>query len=204
MATDHVRIRITGTHALIMHNNQGVNIRLPRVQEMKAINKKRNKTEEDFDALARIEWELGLYYDAKLGPCLPSTVILAALREGAKKTKQGKLLLESVLMDESMVKMEYEGPRKVDALYADGRFVDMRPVRVQTSRVNRARPIFPLGWSAEFTLTYEAELIDEGDLVNIVKTTGRRIGLCDYRPTYGRFDVQVIGNGAGSRKGAAE
>lgn len=190
MAVDQVRLRITGTQPLIMHNNRGVNPREPLAQELKTITKKRNKTEEDLDAIARIEWELGLYHDPKIGPYLPSRVILAALREGGKKTKQGKLVVEAVLMDELMVRLDYDGPRDVDALFADVRFFDLRPVRVQQATVNRARPIFP-SWSAEFTLTYDSESLDETDLVRIVETAGRRVGIGDYRPTYGRFDAEV-------------
>lgn len=201
MAIDQVRVRITGMQPLIMHSNRGVNPRLPEVQENKAIAKKgTRKTEEDLDRMARIEWELGLYYDPKIGPYLPSHVILAALRDGAKKTKQGKLIVEAVLMEELMVKLEYSGPRDLNGLYDDGRFFDLRPVRVQQATVNRARPIFP-SWAAEFTLTYDSESLDENDLLRIIETAGRRVGLGDYRPTYGRFTMQVI---AGARNGRKE
>ena len=198
MAIDQVRIRITGTFPLIMHNNRGVDPRLPLVQEMKAITKKRVKTDEDLDAIARIEWELGLYHDSKIGPYLPSHVILAAIREGAKKTKQGKLVLEAVLMDEPMARLQYDGPRDIEGLYKAEHFFDIRPVRVQQSTVNRARPIFH-SWAAEFTLNYDNESIDENDLIHIVETAGRRIGIGDYRPTYGRFETSL----RGSKKGVA-
>lgn len=192
MAIEQLRVRITGVQPLIMHCNRGVNPRLPEVQESKAITKKgTRKTEEDLDRMARIEWGLGLYHDPRVGPYLPGSMILAALRDGAKKTKQGKLVVEAVLIEESLVKLEYSGPRDVDGLYEDGRFFDLRPVRVQQSTVNRARPIFA-AWAAEFTLTYDAESINEYDLIRIVETTGRRIGIGDYRPTYGRFTMEVV------------
>ena len=125
MAIEQMRVRITGTLPLIMHSNRGVNKRLALVQEKDTISKKRNKTEEDLDAIARIEWELGLYHDPVIGPYLPSSLILAALRDGAKKTKQGTLVREAVLIDEPMVELRYDGPRDVDSLYEDGRFFDL-------------------------------------------------------------------------------
>lgn len=200
MATDQMRVRITGTIPLIMHSNRGVDPRLPLVKEMKAITSKRTKTEEDLDAISRIEWELGLYHDEKIGPYLPGFMIMACLRDAAKKTRQGKLVVEAVWMDDLLVRLEYDGPRDVDGLYNDGRFYDLRPVRVQQATVNRARPIFP-SWSAEFSIFYDSEVIDASDLNNIIETAGRRIGLGDYRPIYGRFQAQIL-NGARSGRGA--
>ena len=190
MAIDQMRVCITGVGPLLMHSNRGVDPRHPLVKEVKAITGKRTKTEEDLDAISRLEWELGLYHDEKLGPYLPSFMILAALRDGAKKTRQGKLVVEAVWMDDQMVRLDYDGPRDVNGLYSDGRFYDLRPVRVQQSTVNRARPIFAT-WGAEFTLFFDSEALDGGDLINIIETTGRRVGLGDYRPIYGRFAAEV-------------
>lgn len=191
MAIEQLRVRIRGVQPLLMHSNQSVNPRLPLVQEMKALNKKRNKTDEDMDRISRIEWELGMYHDAEIGPYLPSFVILACLRDAAKKTKQGKLIVEAVWMDEMKVKLDYDGPRDMDGLY-DGGFFDLRPVRNPATRatVNRARPLFP-SWSINFSLNYDAEVLDRADLARIVETAGRRIGVGDYRPTYGRFEAEV-------------
>jgi hypothetical protein len=186
---NQVRLSIVGIQPLIMHNNRGVNPREPLAQQMKALTKQRTKTEDDLDAIARYEWELGLYHDTKIGPYLPDRLILATLREAAKKTKQGKLVVEAVFMDDPKVRIEYDGPRDIDGLAADGRFFDLRPVRVQTATINRARPIFHPPWSLELTLNFDPDVIDEADLIRIVETAGRRIGFGDYRPVYGRFTV---------------
>ena len=39
---------------------------------------------------------------------------------------------------------------------------------------------------------YDEELIDTRTLEETVIVASRRIGLCDYRPRYGTFDVVVL------------
>lgn len=192
MAFEQVKVRIVGATPLFMHSNRGVNPRDALVIELKKITGKRGtKTEEDQDTIARIEWELGLYFDKELGPVLKAEMIHATMRDAAKRTKQGKLVLESVWIDEPAVKLEYDGPRDIEGLYADGRFFDLRPARIQGRTINRARPIF-LQWAARFTVSYDAEFIDHSDVLNILEQAGRRIGVGDYRPTHGRFTVEEV------------
>ena len=57
---------------------------------MKAITKKRVKTDDDLRELSRLEFYGSLYYDDILGPYLPGDNIVACLRDGAKRTKAGK------------------------------------------------------------------------------------------------------------------
>ena len=191
MAIEEIRLRFTGKLPLIMHSNRGVNTRDPLVRELKAITGKRNKSDEDLDQIEFLEWQLGLYHDAATGPYLPANVILACLRDAARRSKQGKLVIEGVWLDGLKVPLEYDGPRAIDELYANAQFVDTRPAKVQTSTVNRTRPIFPQ-WAVQFTLAFDAEILNRDDLVRIAETAGQRIGLGDYRPTYGRFAVEQL------------
>jgi hypothetical protein len=192
MAIEQLQFTITGTAPFLMHSNRGVNPREPLAKQLKAITAKRTKSEEDLDEIARIEWELGMYHDAKTGPYIPAEMMLACLRDAAKKTKQGKSILEAVMVDESRIPLRYDGPRDITGLYDDGRFFDLRPARVMGRTVNRARPIF-LDWSASFSLSVDGELIDPEDICRILETAGRRVGLGDYRPTHGRFTVALTG-----------
>jgi hypothetical protein len=61
---------------------------------------------------------------------------------------------------------------------------------VQRSGVTRQRPAFKTGWHSEFTfLILIPEYIDSQTFHEVLTQAGRLIGLADFRPTYGRFQV---------------
>lgn len=183
-----IKIKIKGVCPLIMHNGQLADRKCEYVKEMKKINaKKKNRTEEDFDRLERLEWEGGLWLHEG-APCLPPDSIHACVIEGARKTKSGKKATAGVWCDEP-ARLAYDGPKKLDELYADPRFVDSRGCKVQRARIMRTRPIFRQ-WGATIELTYDPKQVDEDDLREWVATAGAEVGMGDYRPRFGRFVVE--------------
>lgn len=71
-------------------------------------------------------------------------------------------------------------------------YLDTRRVVVQRSGISRTRPAMRAGWRAIFQLTVlTPEYISRTDLNDTLQTAGRLIGVGDFRPTYGRF--QIIG-----------
>lgn len=69
-------------------------------------------------------------------------------------------------------------------------YEDRRRVVIQRSGVNRTRPAFKAGWRAEFQLMVMLpEYIDRDSLHQTVSAAGRLIGVGDFRPTYGRFNI---------------
>jgi hypothetical protein len=69
-------------------------------------------------------------------------------------------------------------------------YEDKRRVVIQRSGVNRTRPAMKAGWEAEFQLmVLLPEYIGRSDLQDVITNAGRLIGLGDFRPTYGRFNV---------------
>jgi hypothetical protein len=69
-------------------------------------------------------------------------------------------------------------------------YEDKRRVVIQRAGVNRVRPAFRTGWSAEFQLlVMTPEYITPDDLHEVLSNAGRLVGLADFRPTYGRFRV---------------
>ena len=63
-------------------------------------------------------------------------------------------------------------------------------VTVQRAGINRTRPAMKQGWTANFSLqVLLPEYIDPVLLRDVVETSGRLIGLGDFRPTYGRFGI---------------
>lgn len=69
-------------------------------------------------------------------------------------------------------------------------YIDKRRVVVQRNGITRMRPAFLKGWSAEIDLMINApEYIDYSLFSEVLSMAGRLIGVGDFRPTYGRFDI---------------
>lgn len=69
-------------------------------------------------------------------------------------------------------------------------YEDKRRVVIQRSGITRVRPAMRAGWKAQIQLMVNTpEYIDQPFLLDVLGTAGRLIGVGDFRPTYGRFDV---------------
>ena len=200
MADYKVKVKITGVQPTLMHNNQATNPLNPFAKAMKAIHSKRKKTDEDFEELARIEWESGLYYSDKVGPYIPAINIEAMLRDAAKKMKLGNAVKQSVRVYPAEIPLQYTGPRDLDGLKkiaysgvpVNGEsFMDIRAVKVQQSTIQRARPRFNK-WGLEFEIEADDAVFNVDDIVHILANAGSKIGLSDYRPRYGAFEFEIL------------
>lgn len=69
-------------------------------------------------------------------------------------------------------------------------FVDQRRVTIQRNGITRSRPAMKAGWRATIQLLVNLpEYIRPADLNSIIADAGRLIGVGDFRPSYGRFNV---------------
>jgi hypothetical protein len=66
--------------------------------------------------------------------------------------------------------------------------IDERPVRVQRARVMRYRPKLNK-WALDFTITVLDEQLPVEVVREILDHAGRFVGIGDYRPKFGRFQV---------------
>ena len=72
-------------------------------------------------------------------------------------------------------------------------YLDTRRVMVQRAGVNRTRPAMRIGWKADFELQIlTPEYIDQHFLLEVISMAGRLIGVGDFRPTFGRFNVTAF------------
>lgn len=186
---DSIEFELTGNTALIMHNARLSDPMDPTAKQIKKYTSKRKKSDEDHAAIARLEWEGSLYHDDELGPYIPGENIDAMLVESAKLQRRGKDIQRAVFCPEQRISLAYDGPRDLERLWAKG-FWDRRTVRVQSARTVRCRPCFR-DWSLKFSVAFHAATMNREDLIAIMKTAGAQVGLCDYRPRYGRFDVET-------------
>lgn len=73
-------------------------------------------------------------------------------------------------------------------------YEDRRRVVIQRNGVNRTRPAMKVGWSVEIELQVNLpEYIPQADLLEVLTNAGRLIGVGDFRPSYGRFQVTSFG-----------
>lgn len=188
-----LRARWTGIRPLLMHNGDLANPMSAYSKRISKLTKMKKKEDSTREEIARLEWEGSFYWDDDLGPVIPSDNIERCIQLGAQKSKRGKDVQAAVFCTEEHFKLNYDGPRKMDAMYSlEKKFRLEKGVRVQASRVIRNRPMFPTGWSVDVELEYDDTVIDADGIVDSMVAAGRLIGLGDWRPKFGRFLVEVL------------
>lgn len=190
MVWETVEYQIKGAAPLLMHNGQLVNPLNVWTKKIKEITSKRKKTDADFEEISHLEFHGGLYLNEN-GPILPADSIEATLINGAKKTKEGPMAKAGMFVPEH-AELQYDGPRDAEKLWKEERFRFFRACRVATSKIMRMRPIFE-DWSATIKVTYEDTVTSLPRVNEWVQTAGGQVGILDWRPKYGRFNVQQKG-----------
>ena len=191
MAYETLTVRIVSVAPLLMHNAQladPLNKYTRAIKEITAKGKK--KTDADLEALARLEFMGGLYVDAKGHPALPGESIEGMIRDGARKGRTGKDAQCGIISD-GVWPLIYDGPKDPEKLWIDERFRDSRPVKVQQARIMRMRPKF-LTWALEFEVMFQDEVLGRHDLEKWLADAGQFVGLLDFRPRFGRFEVEWV------------
>lgn len=198
----HVQFKLTGTAPLLMHNEQLANPLNPVARELSKIAKKRNKTEADYELLAKMEFKGGLYFDDEIGPYVPGTWVDKTLEVAGKREKLGSTMKAYARCVEDRMPLEYDGPRTIDKMWDKG-FYDMRCVGVQQRKTLRTRPCFK-DWSITTTILYDESALDRDQIIRTLERSGLAVGLGDYRPRFGRFTLEVIADElAGNYRSAA-
>lgn len=190
MAT--VRVSLTGTQPLILHNGRLANPLDPHTREMKALTGKRGKTDDDLALLMMVEAE-GAAYETPEGYIgLPDANIWRSLNEAAKAYKRGKDISRAVIYDpERIAPVAIEGelvPVK-DFLQREGA-IDYRPVGVMGKKTMRARPIIH-NWAVSCDFEVYTDILMVQDLEQMLDRAGRLEGVGDHRPQYGRYTATV-------------
>jgi len=189
MSLQSVDFKIVGVSPLLMHNGQLANPLNKFTKQLKAVSGKRKKTDEDFAEMSRIEWHAGLYTDESEKLILPSTLLEAAIANGAKQSKLGKAFKSSVFVNEDAALNIGVDYKKASDLWGREEFVDVRAVVIGRVRIMRTRPVFRR-WSCTIQVLFDDEQVNLENVQRAVEDTGTKVGLGDFRPKFGRFDVQ--------------
>lgn len=67
--------------------------------------------------------------------------------------------------------------------------VSVMRVKVQRAAVARSRLLIAPGWELAFTIEVHDEQLRPDVLQAVIEEAGRAVGIGDYRPRYGRFEV---------------
>ena len=187
------RVTCTGTRPLVMHNVQLASPLNPYARRLKALSTRAGKTDDDRMAIARVEFEGGMYWaDLPVGPFVPAWNLLRSLQDGARLVRAGLKVQRGVVITDYMLPVVYDGPRDMDGLWGggDSPFVDIRPVTVARSKVDRCRPIFR-DWLIEAEMVVDPQVLDPGQFREITALAGEVAGLGDFRQIYGRYQASV-------------
>jgi len=188
-----VSFKIKGVMPTIMHNGQTSDPLNEYAKRLKKVTSKKTKTDQDHMEMAEIEWFAALYVDEQNRPCWPGENIESMLVAAAKKTRLGNQTKSGLFVDGNAIVI-HDGPRTADGLWKykpldKNPYISRVPVVINKSRVMRTRPIFPV-WSLEFAVNYMPDILSSENVIEFVKTAGKIIGLSDWRPKYGRFEVE--------------
>lgn len=183
-----VSFHLKGRTPLLMHNERLANPFDPIAKQLKAISGKRKKTDDDLFEMMRLEWLGGLYHDDDSGIHIPGWNALSCFVGGGKLHKLGTALKRGAVVLEDKTPVIHKGAADLDALFQNKHFVDVRGVKVGTAKVMRCRPKFNQ-WEVKLNIAYDESAINEEEIRRCVATSGALVGLGDFRPRYGRFEV---------------
>lgn len=192
-----IRIELQGTSPLLMHNPRMVDPEFDLNRQIKAITGKRKKTDDDLAQIEKLEWYGGLYTangDGVVRIVQPTAKVRKCLINTAKISKMGKMVERALSFSTLDVPLVYDGPKDIDAVFADKRFRSRLSVGVGGKRVMRVRPQFmPWALAVEGLFVEDAGM-NFDDLERIVELAGLVEGIGDNRVNgYGRFVGVVKG-----------
>lgn len=186
-----ITIELVGTSPLLMHNPRMVDPEFELNRQIKTLTSKRKKTDDDQRQIERLEWFGGLYTSNNSGSPLvtqPTSKVRKCLINTARISKAGKMVERALSFSDLDVPLEYDGPRDIEALFADKRFHSRLSVGVGNKRVMRVRPQF-FPWALTVSgLFIEDAGLNIDDMERIVELAGLVEGIGDNRVNgYGRF-----------------
>ena len=205
MKTATLKVKVTGTVPLVFHNGRLADPLDPWSKKLAELTHKRDKTDADLDEISHVEFLGGMYtaeFDGEERVIIPANVIYATLYKGAKKKKLGVLFKEGVYIEEDARLIFPDMDKTPEELWNLGYSKQMAVGRcyghiypamvvVQRNRVRRTRPRFDV-WSAEFTIVYYDDILNESQVKQLVIDAGDRIGFAEDRPKFGRFSVEFV------------
>jgi len=171
-----LRIELTGTADMLFHrwNNEAV-------AEKSAARK--GSAAKKTDNIESYVWR-----NDKGEICLPgeyvrgSVIMAAKFRQDPRSPRKSAMdLFKAAVIN--MTPLASLGTKTWD-------YEDRRRVTVQRNGITRVRPAMRQGWVASFDMMINLpEYVDQAFFREVLGMAGKLVGVGDFRPTYGRFDL---------------
>src|SRR6266496_869721 len=147
---------LTGISPLVQHNAQLADKENHFTREIDVLTSKRNRTDDDRQTIARLEFLGGLYV-GRSGIFVPALNVRRCFAEAAKARNLGKDVNRAVLPAALELPLEHNGPSDPAELWNDPKHRYTTTVGIGKKRITRTRPMFPV-WAlqAEWELNTEA------------------------------------------------
>ncbi|KPA87277.1 hypothetical protein PF66_06187 [Pseudomonas asplenii] len=191
MSMEILTLKISGASPLMMHSDKFANPLNPATKAHKELTSKRKKTDDDHLAIARSEFIAGAYFEESCGFFVPGVNFDATFLAGAKLQKMGTHWKRGAVVMTDRAPLLFSGPETPEDLWEDPRFVDCRGVKVGQAKIMRYRPIF-LEWATELVVAINTDVMDVEEARKAIEDAGKLIGVCEYRPRFGRFEVAYV------------
>lgn len=173
-----VRVVIEGTATLLYHayNNEAV---AEKARAAKGSAAKKTDNVESY--VHRTE-------DGKIG--IPGMAFTAAIANAGRSHQDPRSPRKSMrdLLTASVLPLQEVFPLLPETATWD--YEDARRVVVQRAAVTRVRPAMKAGWRCALNLQVSSkEYVPPALLNKLINQAGRFVGLLDFRPTFGRFQI---------------
>lgn len=181
MEVDVYEVRIVGIRPLLMHRP--------------CLNALASKRRSEIPAPEE-EAKMYLYTDGDV-IVIPNLNVKAMLRDAGRnyripqrKATYGAYIKAGIDIEPTNIPLLNPRTNKPYRVSEKGWKVDVRPVVIQGNRIMRARPRFD-EWALEFRiLNLDPKLLPSGVIGQILTDAGKYYGLGDFRPEFGRFNVE--------------
>ena len=188
---ESMKVKLIGLVPTIMHNGRLSDPDDPITIELSPLLHDRKKTNETLEKIAELKFIGSLYMNDDGEYIWPGCNVESMLGKGSWKggTKLSKAESRAVFFCDDFVLTKFDGPKDPEERMKDPRCRDRRSVVIDKKRVMTVRPIFK-NWVAEGIVNYNTSFIVKKDVQALFVYCGEIIGLSDFRPKFGRFDVK--------------
>lgn len=179
-----IHFAIEGIAALLFHRWQNESVEA----KSKAAKNSAAKKTDDIESY--------VYRNEKGEVCLPGAYVYGSMTD--KKAGAARYFPDPRSPRASAVKLLQAAISPLTELATLGKgekaegwdYLDKRRVTVQQQGITRQRPAFNAGWRAEFDFIVNLpEYVAPPFFHEVLALAGRAVGVGDFRPTYGRFQV---------------
>jgi len=194
-----LKFSLIGIGRVLMNNGQMVDPMNPFAKQLASLTRRgSNKTEESNEKILKTKFLGSLYHDPRMGLCMPSDAILGSLTRAATTVvkRGGKNQVQvgvDVPPDVDFFPFTFDGYKRdrdtPERLYEQGHRL-VKAVRIGKNKVIGCRACFT-GWRVDAELMFDPEVINKDTLVTMLKAAGASVGIGDWRPRFGRFNVEI-------------